>query len=92
MAPASTTWKGIEMDYLINFDSVGVLLECPGCGYERNESVGVLRRSPVVQCPKCKGAITFDNQTLDKGLRRVERNIEALKRNIRPVRSDGDGE
>jgi hypothetical protein len=69
---------------ILSFDSIGVLLKWPGCGFARMESVGMLRKGPVVQCPKCKAAVTFDSRTLDKGLRAVERKIEALKaRNVR---------
>jgi hypothetical protein len=81
---ASTTWRRFEMD-ILSFDSIEVLIECPGCKHQRVEKVGVLRKSPVVQWPKCKGAVTFDYRSLDEGLRGPERIIEALRRNIRLV-------
>jgi hypothetical protein len=70
---------------ILNFDSEEIPIECPGCWHQRAENIGVLRNSPVVQCPRCKGAATFDYLSLDKGLRGIERAMEALKRNIRLI-------
>jgi hypothetical protein len=74
---------------ILSFDSTKILIECPGCGHQPVEKVGVLRKGPVVHCPKCKGAVTFNYRSLDEGLRGVERTIAALKWNIRLLRSNG---
>lgn len=73
------------MDYVINFDSFEAPIECSGCGHTRTETIGVLRKNPIVKCPQCGSVIMFDSRTLDNGLRSAERKIEALKRNIRLV-------
>jgi DNA-directed RNA polymerase subunit RPC12/RpoP len=63
-----------------SFDSMELPITCPRCGHQRGVKVGVLRKGPLVQCPKCKVIVTFDYRNLDEGLRGPEQTIAAMLR------------
>jgi hypothetical protein len=74
---ASATWRRIEMD-IFNFDSYEVPIVFSGCGHKRTETIGVLRKNPIVKCSKCASMIMFNSRALDEGLRGPERTIAEL--------------
>jgi hypothetical protein len=63
---------------IFSFDSMELPITCPWCGHQRVETVGVIRKGPLVQCPKCKVVVTFDFRSFDEELRGPERTIAAM--------------
>lgn len=69
------------------FDSHDFVFECPkdGCSGKVNATLGKLRRSPTVRCPKCQSEIKIDARELDDGMRSVQRRLDDLARKLNRV-------
>ena len=68
-------------------DSHSISISCPkaGCGGKINSTLGKLRKSPVIPCPRCGIGIEFKGSGLDKGLREVDKSFEGLKRSLKKL-------
>src|ERR1700723_1936131 len=74
---ASATWRRFEMD-ILNLDSCEVPIVFSVCGHKHTSTIGVLRKNPIVKCPKCSSMIVFNSRSFDEGVRGVEQAIAAV--------------
>lgn len=63
-------------------DAQKIELDCPHCSHKVRETLGRLRKSPTLVCPKCRGSITVDGADLDKQLRGVDKQLGNFSRRI----------
>jgi hypothetical protein len=59
-------------------------LDCD-CGATVASTIGELRRSPTLACPKCGATIQVDGSDLDRGARNVDGAFDKMDRAIRRI-------
>jgi hypothetical protein len=59
-------------------------VECD-CGATVTSTIGAIRRSPTLACPKCGATIQVDGSDLDRGARSVDRAFGKMDRAIRRI-------
>jgi hypothetical protein len=59
-------------------------VECD-CGATVTSTIGAIRRSPTLACPKCGATIQVDGSDLDRGARSVDRAFGEMDRAIRRI-------
>ncbi len=55
------------------------------CGATVASTIGEIRRSPMLACPKCGSMIHVDGSDLDRGLRNVDRAFDKMDRAIKRI-------
>jgi hypothetical protein len=59
-------------------------LDCD-CGATVTSTVGAIRRSPTLACPKCGATIQVDGSNLNRGVRNVDRAFGEMDGAIRRI-------
>lgn len=68
------------MDATWYVEAVGIEVKCPGCGRKTQQSIGVLKNSPILVCPSCKERLRIDGELLQKVARAAADQINEIVR------------
>jgi hypothetical protein len=64
------------------FDDRTIEVTCSN-GHRFQVKMGKARKSPVVGCPQCDATVEIDGKDLDRKMRRIDHEIDRLKRAFR---------
>jgi len=64
------------------FDKAKLGIPCPKCGHETKKTIAWIKSHVEMTCSGCGSAVTLDSSKLEKGLGRVEKQIDGLKRKL----------
>lgn len=68
----------------LDLDHEKIDLDCD-CGATVTNTIGELRRSPTLACPKCGMTIQVEGSDLDRGVRNINRAFGKMDRDIRRI-------
>jgi uncharacterized Zn finger protein len=67
---------------MTTFDSTTVDVPCPHCGHKTAEKIARLKGNPQLTCRACGTVYKVDARHLVEGLRKVDRELDALRKTI----------
>ncbi len=68
----------------LDLDREKIALDCD-CGATGTSTIGELRRSPTLTCPKCGATIQVNGGDVDRGVRNIDRAFGEMDRAIRRI-------
>lgn len=67
----------------LSVDRAELEIPCPKCGHKTKRSIGSLKRDPNIDCAGCGVSFGVDLTEFNKGIRKVEEQLEALKKSLK---------
>ena len=64
------------------FDGSTIDIKCPKCGHKFPETIGRLKRDPLLTCPSCRASIRIEG-TLESDLKPTEKAKDEYARAVR---------
>jgi hypothetical protein len=68
----------------LNHERIDLDCDCD-CGATVTSTIGEIRRSPTLTCPKCGVTIQVEGSDVDRGVRNIDRAFDKMDRAIRRI-------
>jgi transcription elongation factor Elf1 len=76
--------KGLAMTFSLDREMIGI--PCPHCGKELKETIGRLKRDPVIACRHCNQETKIEASQLRRAIDSAQKSLDALGKALGKLR------